>query len=211
MQHVFSTAKFSLFFLSLPDLFIFLTMAASNTNDSDPCATLSTLLPGKVSYPPDAEYETSLTSYFFKQERELTPQCIVQPTSALDVSTIIKTLADTGIKAAIRGGGHTPFAGAANVDKGVTIDLRSLNTVTLRQADATTGLPIGELNAVDAGEDGVSGSSSNGLSTGDNPPVVSVGGGAIWSQVYEKLTPHLLTAIGGRGASLGVGGLLTGG
>lgn len=32
---------------------------------------------------------------------------------------------------AIRSGGHTPFAGAANIDNGVTVDLSRLNSVTL--------------------------------------------------------------------------------
>ena len=32
---------------------------------------------------------------------------------------------------AIRGGGHTPWAGSANINNGVTIDLRAMNTVSV--------------------------------------------------------------------------------
>ena len=35
---------------------------------------------------------------------------------------------------AIRGGGHTPWAGSANINNGVTIDLSAMNTVSLNQA-----------------------------------------------------------------------------
>ena len=108
-----------------------LVMAASLDNlNSDPCSALLHLLPGKVSYPSDAAYITSDKSYFFQQAR-LSPKCIVRPTSAQDVCLIVKNLAQTGAKAAVRGGGHTPFAGAANIENAVTIDLSGMNTVTL--------------------------------------------------------------------------------
>jgi hypothetical protein len=40
---------------------------------------------------------------------------------------------------------------------------------------------------------------------------VSVGPGAKWETVYEELEKHELTAVGGRVAGVGVGGLITGG
>lgn len=39
----------------------------------------------------------------------------------------------------------------------------------------------------------------------------SVGPGATWEKVYEKLEKHQLTVVGGRVASVGVGGLILGG
>lgn len=78
---------------------------------------------------------------------------------------------------AIRGGGHTPFAGSANIARGVTIDLRALNKVTLSDDNSTT----------------------------------SVGGGAIWAEVYQKLDPLELAVGGGRANLVGAGGLTTGG
>jgi FAD/FMN-containing dehydrogenase len=41
--------------------------------------------------------------------------------------------------------------------------------------------------------------------------VVSVGPGATWDQVYAELENDQLTAVGGRVAGVGVGGLLLGG
>jgi hypothetical protein len=40
---------------------------------------------------------------------------------------------------------------------------------------------------------------------------VSVGGGAIWKNIYAALQPMNLTVLGSRVAGLGVGGFLTGG
>lgn len=40
---------------------------------------------------------------------------------------------------------------------------------------------------------------------------VSVGPGATWDQVYKSLEVHSLTAVGGRVAGVGVGGLILGG
>ena len=41
--------------------------------------------------------------------------------------------------------------------------------------------------------------------------ILSASGGATWGDVYRKLDKTGLIAIGGRGTSLGVGGLITGG
>ena len=83
-------------------------------------------------------YNSSLTSYFSQQEEQTRPTCIVQPTSAQDVATAIKVLSRSGPSErpclfAIRGGGHMTFAGSANINNGVTIDLRKLNQISLSQ------------------------------------------------------------------------------
>ena len=126
---------------------------------------------------------TSSSSHWSKQEESLAPSCIVSPTSAKDVETAVKTLAllsKTGVlgcKFAIRGGGHTPWAGSANINGGVTIDLRSINKVSVNAEGNVT----------------------------------SVGAGAVWGDVYRAMDAKNLTVVGGRGSSIGVGGLLTGG
>ena len=44
---------------------------------------------------------------------------------------------------AVRGGGHTPFAGAANIENGVTIDFGSMNQVTVNQNQTITSIGAG--------------------------------------------------------------------
>lgn len=155
---------------------------ASSRKDPS-CRVLAQALGNKVIYPGSSGYVTSLQSYFAAQEQELTPACIVTPSNTQDVSTAIKTLASIFRKDAsqghfaVRGGGHNSNAGSANIEDGVTLDLKALDGV-----------------AVDASK-----------------TVASVGGGAVWGDVYMKLDAMNLSVTGGRVSGVGVGGLTTGG
>ena len=119
-------------------------------NNSVSCSTLSSVLHEKVSYPSDATYSASVHSYWF-QEARLSPRCIVSPTSASDVALIVKTLVRKGASKsnsssfAIRSGGHTPFAGAANIENGVTVDLRAMNVVKLSEDHSVTFAGAGSI------------------------------------------------------------------
>ena len=138
-------------------------------------------LPGKVFFPGSSNYTSSVGSYFAAFENELTPTCVVRPTSAQDVSEIISginTLALSGqVQLAVRGGGHTPWAGAANIQSGITLDLQNLTGVTV---DPST-------------------------------KVASVGSGERWSSVYSQLGAQGIAVAGGRVSKVGVAGLMTGG
>jgi FAD/FMN-containing dehydrogenase len=49
------------------------------------------------------------------------------------------------------------------------------------------------------------------VSLNKDKSIVSIGGGARWKSVYDKLTPLGLSTAGGRNDYIGVGGLVTGG
>jgi FAD/FMN-containing dehydrogenase len=162
-------------------LFLSLGRAAAATY-SLPCPALSTLLPGKVSYPTSSTYTSSILSYFFLQEH-LAPACIVTPTCTSDVAiaiaalSVIHAVKPAAVDLAIRSGGHSPVTGAANNNGGVTIDLRSLDSITINEAQT----------------------------------VVSIGAGTLWNATYTKLDPLNIAVSGGRVAGIGAGGFLTGG
>ena len=67
----------------------------------------------------------------------MTPDCIVLPTEPQEVATAVKILSAANLKNgyscpfAVKSGGHTPFAGSANIDHGITIDLAGLNEITV--------------------------------------------------------------------------------
>ncbi|KAK3659757.1 hypothetical protein LTR56_001121 [Elasticomyces elasticus] len=100
------------------------------------CAALKLVLPGKVSYTDSTPYNLSLTSYWSVQEEDVHPTCVVSATNTLDVALSVFLLTIGGqvfpgqCDFAVRSGGHTPFAGAANIQQVVTIDLSALNQVT---------------------------------------------------------------------------------
>lgn len=134
----------------------------------------------KVTYPGQSAYNASIASYFDGKSR-LSPNCIVQPTCAEDVSTVVKVLTAASLlktcQFAVRSGGHTPIPGFNNVDDGVTIDLLHMNGTTY-----------------DAEKE-----------------VASILPAARWGSVYETLEPLGRMAAGGRGSTVGVGGFLLGG
>ncbi|KAH8700865.1 hypothetical protein BGW36DRAFT_291744 [Talaromyces proteolyticus] len=116
------------------------------------CGALSILMPKKVFYSNSTSYTAALESYFSLQEQEVQPECVVIPQGAHDVSEVVETLAAfawIGAQFAVRGGGHTSYAGAANLQGGVTIDLSSLNEVTVSADKSTVDLgPGGKWGAV---------------------------------------------------------------
>jgi FAD/FMN-containing dehydrogenase len=145
------------------------------------CVGLADLLPSNVFLPGNATYISQEASYFTDNESQLRPACIIQPNNAQDVATIINYLRTSEYAsqtlAAVRSGGHTNWAGAANIQDGITIDLARFNTTTL---DAST-------------------------------KVACIGPGARWGSVYSTLAPHGLAVMGGRVATVGVGGIILGG
>jgi hypothetical protein len=147
----------------------------------DTCDKLASILDNRVFASSSAAYKESVSSYFSFQEQNLQPACVVQPATAQELSAAIVLLArdhhDHGQQFAIRSGGHMIPGGAANIQGGVTIDLRAMNDIHL-SSDRST---------------------------------VQIGTGATWGEVYKVLDPLNITVTGGRAASIGVGGYLTGG
>ncbi|KAI8936156.1 hypothetical protein NX059_007651 [Plenodomus lindquistii] len=86
-----------------------------------------------VLYEGGIQYRNRTESYW-SVSAQLTPDCIVQPLSTEDVSKTVKTIVRDAscvqTNFAIRGGGHTPWAGSNNIDSGVTIDLGLMNSTT---------------------------------------------------------------------------------
>jgi hypothetical protein len=91
--------------------------------------------------PSQETYRSRLASYFDVKQQSITPKCIVQPRDAKEVAVAVKILTDTSAgdacKFAIRSGGHTPYAGASNIQDGVTLDLQYISAV---QYDAENDL-----------------------------------------------------------------------
>ncbi|KAI8275470.1 Bifunctional solanapyrone synthase [Colletotrichum sp. SAR 10_98] len=85
-----------------------------------------------VVIPRDTAYTSSVGSYFSLKNAETHPACIVIPESSNDVSIAVRSLTrgfelrKNQCQFAIRGGGHTPYKGAASIDGGVLIDLARL-------------------------------------------------------------------------------------
>ena len=110
------------------------------------CRALSKALPDRVYLPTSNSYTASLRSYFSLQEAELNPVCVISPVNSREVAAAIKVLtASPRIKFAVRGGGHTVWAGSANIQDGVTIDMRAINDVKVSRDQTFTSVGAGAL------------------------------------------------------------------
>ena len=123
--------------------FISYSSAAVTSATSSQCTALSSPLGNKVLYPDSPLYRDSLASYFSEQEEELSPACIVAPANSQDVATAISVLSSQSAKFAIRSGGYSTLAGSANIDGGVTLDMRSINQIVVSKDQACTSIGTG--------------------------------------------------------------------
>lgn len=71
------------------------------------------------------------------------PLCVVLPTTANDVSTVVVSLTANSCGFAIRGGGHATVPNASNAPSGVTIDLRALNLMELNEDNSVLTVGAG--------------------------------------------------------------------
>ncbi|KAF2198776.1 FAD-binding domain-containing protein [Delitschia confertaspora ATCC 74209] len=101
------------------------------------CTALDFFLPKKVFTKLHPAYGISQLSFWSAQEQSLKPACILIPETQEDVQLAV-TVLNIGVKAgissckfAVRGAGHTPTAGAANIEDGVTIDMQKMNDVVI--------------------------------------------------------------------------------
>ncbi|KAL4928152.1 FAD-binding oxidoreductase [Aspergillus undulatus] len=131
-----------------------ITLATASKSSADQCcaALASSEIGDKVLYPEDPAYNKSVTSYWAVNV-QLEPNCIVQPESAEDVSIAVQTLTEAGgsnpCKFAVRSGGHMTWAGANNIETGVTIDLSHMNSTTYnKEAKVASILPGSRWEAV---------------------------------------------------------------
>ena len=75
----------------------------------------------KVYHPNNSSYDDRVKS-IYSASAALKPWCFIQPSTAEDVSLVIRTLVEYECPFGIRGGGHGIFPQANSVDEGVTID-----------------------------------------------------------------------------------------
>lgn len=79
----------------------------------------------------EEEYHSLNNSYLSGFESDLSPACIFLPRSKEEVAAFVHAIEPFvgHVQFAIRAAGRQPLPGCANVEKGITIDLRSLKGI----------------------------------------------------------------------------------
>ncbi|KAL8686078.1 MAG: hypothetical protein Q9218_007366 [Villophora microphyllina] len=81
--------------------------------------------------------------YWSNNEQDVIPSCRITPTTSHEVATAVARLAHGKCKFAVRGGGHMFWAGAANIQDGVTIDLSRMDEITISRDHTLTAIGPG--------------------------------------------------------------------
>lgn len=99
-------------------------------------STLREVLPHARLITPKAteEYQALNNSYLSGFESDLSPACIFLPESKEDVAAFVHSIRPfvSEVKFAIRAAGQQPLPGCANVQDGITVDLRSLRGLDIK-------------------------------------------------------------------------------
>ncbi|EGP86399.1 uncharacterized protein MYCGRDRAFT_104786 [Zymoseptoria tritici IPO323] len=103
----------------------------STANCPQACNNIASALPSRVIFSSNAQaYDGSQAGYWTEQQSEEEPACFVDPESAHDVAQILTIAKEARCPFAVKGGGHTSFAGASSINGGISIDMRKMNVVT---------------------------------------------------------------------------------
>lgn len=96
------------------------------------CADIKIAIPGKVFVKGDAAYTKENKDWWNSGIVDMAPACIAMPSTAEEVSKIVKLLnKHTTVPFAIKSGGHSPNRGQSSVKEGVLIALRNIAGVEL--------------------------------------------------------------------------------
>ncbi|KAG0641308.1 hypothetical protein HOY80DRAFT_1113648 [Tuber brumale] len=90
---------------------------------------------------PEFEY---LRTINFDHSAWATPECILSPRSAAEVSSALQSITAAGAPFAVRSGGHSPNRGWANIEGGVLVELSQINEITYDPA--STNVVVGTGN-----------------------------------------------------------------
>lgn len=99
------------------------------------CSEIQAKFGDLVSFPGSTDFSNeqngTSTGYWTVAAQSITPACRLSPRSTSEVSSAVQQLANLHCRFAIRGAGHMTWAGAANIQDGVTIDLSSMSHVSV--------------------------------------------------------------------------------
>lgn len=90
-----------------------------------------------IEYPLSLDYSTDLTKYWSAACGDLKPTCIAAPSSAAEMSQVIKELHNVETLFAVKSGGHMPNNGFASIQDGLLVSTKNLDQVFYNPDDQT--------------------------------------------------------------------------
>lgn len=120
---------------------------ALSVNAAVACAEIALSVNTLVDGTPEAllpDWLTATVRYWSQAAADQIPECVVLPTSAEEVSTIVTVLQKyDDVEFAMKSGGHNPNVGYSSVDGGVLISFANLATTTYSAKEGTVDIGPG--------------------------------------------------------------------
>ncbi|KAG9258787.1 FAD binding domain-containing protein [Emericellopsis atlantica] len=79
----------------------------------------------------DDAYDQFTGAFWSEIQADVDPQCIFKPSKAEDVSVVVLLSRLTQCPFAVKSGGHAAFAGASNIEGGITVTFEKMQDVTV--------------------------------------------------------------------------------
>ncbi|KAL2838169.1 hypothetical protein BJY01DRAFT_220184 [Aspergillus pseudoustus] len=99
------------------------------------CRALNGILPDDTFLPNEQVYTAEFNNFWSSTE-DLNPSCVFLPNSTDKVAQAVKLFTRLNCQWAIRGGGHSPIPGAANINGGVLIGTNHLNAIEINHEES---------------------------------------------------------------------------
>lgn len=129
------------FVLALMSIFVGLTSCSITgrpQNGPECCRALKGTLPDDTFVSNTSVYNAEYHDYWSSTEN-LNPSCVFLPDSADKVARAVQLFARLNCQWAIRGAGHSPIPGAANIDGGILLATDKLSTIEIEDGYVRVG------------------------------------------------------------------------
>jgi FAD/FMN-containing dehydrogenase len=112
-------------------LLVVTTEALVDKTTSNVCAQIKDSLAGMLHYPGTKAYKDETANYWSQAMMDRRPACIVMPTTAEGVSSVVKILStEPTVKFAVKSGGHSPNPDFASTQDGILLSLANMKGAT---------------------------------------------------------------------------------
>lgn len=109
------------------------------------CNSLKAIFGSNVIIEGAAGYSNFTSAYWSQQQEEVSPHCVVYPTNALDVSTVVLLSRLTQCPFAAKSGGHAAFTGASNIEGAITVSFQKMKGIKLAANKKTVDVQPGNV------------------------------------------------------------------
>jgi FAD/FMN-containing dehydrogenase len=109
------------------------------------CPIINLFYPNTILTSNEAAFANWTGSFWSQQQEDVTPSCIFEPASAIEVSSGLLLAELFECPFAVKSGGHAAFAGSSNIESGLSISLAKLDEIVLSDDQSVVSAGAGNV------------------------------------------------------------------